>query len=114
MDGSTVSCLQLAHHVRHPKSGSPVAKVMHKFGRADKVYKEALTRLVHSISRVLDLTGAEVGMAGADVEAVDSRRLAGAYVLDEVWPRLGIGKALMETADGRRLDGAAIERIYFA
>ena len=113
-DGSTVSYLQLAHNERHPKTGSPVARVIHNFGRADKVDKEALTRLVHSISRVLDLTGGEVGIAGADVEVLDSRRLGGAYVLDELWSRLGIGKALIEAADGRRLDGAVIERICFA
>ena len=36
-DGSVVSYLQLAHNERHPVSGNPVAKVIHNFGRADKV-----------------------------------------------------------------------------
>jgi hypothetical protein len=114
-DGSTVSYLQLAHNERHPKTGSPVAKVIHNFGRADKVDKEALTRLVSSISRVLDLTdSATSGVTPSEVEVVDSRRLGGVYVLDELWSRLGIGKALIEAADGRRLDGAVVERICFA
>ena len=57
-DGSKVTYLQLAHNERHPVTGSPVAKVIHNFGRADKVGKEALARLASSISRVLDPIGA--------------------------------------------------------
>ena len=91
-DGSTVSYLQLAHNERHPKTGSPVAKVIHNFGRADKVDRDALTRLVRSISRVLDVTVDEQGISG-DVEIVDSRRLGGTFVLDRMWERLWIGQA---------------------
>jgi hypothetical protein len=32
-DGSKVTYLQLAHNERHPKTGVPVAKVIHNFGR---------------------------------------------------------------------------------
>lgn len=39
-DGSKVTYLQLAHNERHPVTGSPVAKVIHNFGRKDKVDKE--------------------------------------------------------------------------
>ena len=53
-DGSVVSYLQLAHNERHPVSGSPVAKVIHNFGRADQLDHEALRRLVASISRFLE------------------------------------------------------------
>jgi hypothetical protein len=114
-DGSTVSYLHFAHNERHPKPGSPVTKVFDNFGRADKVDKEALIRLVHSISRVLDLTAsATSGVAHSGVQVVDWRRLGSVYVLDELWSRLGIGKAHIEAAGGRRLDGAAIERICFA
>lgn len=113
-DGSTVAYLQLAHNERHPKTGSPVAKVIHNFGRADKVDKEALARLVSSISRVLDLPAGDVGTTNPDVEIVDSRRLGGVYVLDELWSRLGIGRALIEAAGRRRLDGNLVERICFA
>ena len=49
-----VSYLQLAHNERHPRTGNPVAKVIHSFGRADKVDRAALARLVASISRFLD------------------------------------------------------------
>ena len=45
-DGTVVSYLQLAHNERHPRTGSPVARVIHNFGRADLVDREALRRLV--------------------------------------------------------------------
>jgi hypothetical protein len=112
-DGSTVSYLQLAHNERHPRTGTPVAKVIHNFGRADKVDREALARLVRSISRVLHPADAGTS-AGADVEIVDSRPLGGAYVLDRLWERLGIAEALRSTAEGRRLDGELVERVCFA
>ncbi len=53
-DGSVVTYLQLAHNERHPETGSPVARIIHNFGRADQVDREALRRLVASISRVLE------------------------------------------------------------
>ena len=52
--GSKVTYLQLAHNERHPTTGVPMARVIHNFGRKDKVDQEALRRLVSSISRVLD------------------------------------------------------------
>ncbi len=52
-DGSVVAYLQLAHNERHPQTGSPVAKVVHSFGRAELVDRDALARLVSSISRFL-------------------------------------------------------------
>jgi DDE family transposase len=113
-DGSVVSYLQLAHNERHPVTGSPVAKVIHNFGRADKVDREALARLVSSISRFLEPAEAAAAAEGSDVEIIDSRRFGGTYVLDELWHRLGIARALMEAAGGRRLSDEVVERVLFA
>jgi hypothetical protein len=74
-DGSVVRYLQLAHNERHPVTGSPVAKVIHNFGRADRVDREALGRLVASISRFLEPDRAVAAAAGTEVEILDSRRL---------------------------------------
>ncbi len=113
-DGSTVSYLQLAHNERHPVSGSPVAKVIHNFGRADGVDREALARLVSSIGRFLDPAEAVAATSGSDVEVADARRFGGAYLLDELWRRLGVTQALALAAAGRRLDPAVTERVLFA
>ena len=113
-DGSVVSYLQLAHNERHPETGNPVAKVIHSFGRADRVDRDALARLVSSISRFLTPEQAAAAARGAEVEIVDSRPLGGAWTLDQLWERLGIGAAVRGVAAGRRLDGEAVERIVFA
>jgi hypothetical protein len=113
-DGSVVRYLQLAHNERHPQTGSPVAKVIHNFGRADKVERDGLARLVSSISRFLDPAQAVAAAAGAEVEVLDARPLGGAWTLDRLWERLGIGAAIRRVAEGRRLEGAAVERVCFA
>ena len=113
-DGSTVSYLQLAHNERHPDTGVPRAKVIHNFGRAEQVDRKGLERLVSSISRFLTPEQATAAVAGGDVEILDSRRLGGAWTLDQMWQRLGIGAAIRRAADGRRLDGQFTERVLFA
>jgi len=109
-----VRYLQLAHNERHSVSGSPVAKVLHNFGRAETVDREALTRLVASISRFLTPEQAASAAAGAGVTVEDARRMGGAWTLDQLWQRLGIGAAIRRAADGRRLDAEAVERVVFA
>jgi hypothetical protein len=113
-DGSVVSYLQLAHNERHPDSGAPTAKVIHNFGRADKVDREALSRLVSSISRFLTPEQAASAASGAEVEVLDSRRLGAAWTLDRLWERLEIGAAIRKAAEGRRLDGEQTERVIFS
>ena len=111
-----VAYLQLAHNERHPETGSPVAKVIHSFGRADRVDRDALARLVASISRFLtpEQAATATASAGGEVEVVGSRRMGGAWTLDRVWQRLGTGAAIRRGAVGRRLDGEAVERVIFA
>ena len=104
-DGSVVAYLQLAHNERHPVTGVSTAKVVHNFGRAEKVDKDALARLVSSISRFVAPDQGEAGGVAAapgEVEVLDSRRLGGAWTLDRVWERLGIGAAIRRAAAGRR------------
>ena len=109
-----VRYLQLAHNERHPVTGSPVAKVIHNFGRAETVDRAALRRLVTSISRFLDPADAVTATAGSDVEIVDVRRLGATWTLGRLWERLGVGAAVHRAAAGRRLDGTLLERVVFA
>src|SRR5512135_121027 len=113
-DGTVVSYLQLAHNERHPRTGSPVAKVIHNFGRADLVDREALRRLVASISRFLEPEQAVAAAAAGKVEVLEARRMGGSWVLGRLWERLEIGQAICRVASGRRLDGQAAERVIFA
>ena len=74
-----VSYLQVAHNEWHPQTGSPVAKVIHNFGRAENVDRDALARLVSSISRFLTPEQAVVAARGLEVEVLDSRRMGGSW-----------------------------------
>ena len=109
-----MSYLQLAHSERHPVTGVPSARVIHNFGRADTVDRDALARLVASISRFLDPEQAITAAHTGEIEILDSRRVGGAWVLDQLWDRLGIGAALRRVGADRRLDADATERVLFA
>ena len=116
-DGSEVSYLALAHNERDPVTGTPKAKIIHNFGRADTVDKEALARLVRSISRFLDPADAVAATASAsdgEIEVLDSRPMGPAWVADRLWERLGIGRAIFQVAAGRRLEAEAVERVIFS
>ncbi len=54
-DGTTVAYYQLAHNKRHPVTKNPVPKIIHSFGRADRVDRDLLVRLCKSIARVCNL-----------------------------------------------------------
>ena len=97
-DGSIVRYYALAENVRHPEKGHVEARVVHSFGRADRLDRAALERLVRSIRRVLD--------ADADAPAADERgqarqieieasfELGVVHVVAALWARLGIGRAI--------------------
>jgi transposase len=112
-DGSVVRYVQLAHNVRHPESGNPVAEVIHSFGREDMLDREALGRLVRSITRYL---GPEAELHAPDGEGlafVSSKRMGGTWALDGVWRRLGIDEVIRRLLAGRRRD-PEVERVLFA
>src|SRR4029450_8444135 len=117
-DGSVVRYVQLAHNVRHPESGNPVAEVIHSFGREDQLDREVLGRQVRSIARYLGPEAELGGTAGrsdtaAPLAFVSSRAMGGAWALDGLWRRVGIGEVLARLLAGRRLDPRA-ERAIFA
>ena len=53
-DGSEASYVQLAHNVWDPEKQQSRTQVIHNFGREDQLDREALRRLVRSITRFLD------------------------------------------------------------
>jgi transposase len=113
-DGSTVRYVQLAHN--HRKGASTQAEVLVHLGREDRLDMEGLRRLVGSISRYLDGTGAlPPTPAGSDrALAVESSRTLGAvWLLDGLWQRLGVAEAMGGVLGGRRFT-TDVERVLFA
>ena len=110
-----VRYLQLAHNEWDPAKGRSVPKVIYGFGREDQLDKEAVRRLVASLSRLLEPGEGPVTGDG-DLEFAESRPCGGACVLDQLWQRLGIGTILAGLASagrGRPRDAAAAERVLF-
>ena len=113
-DGSSVSYLALAQNERDPQTGVPRARIIHRFGRADQVDRDALGRLVRSISRFLDPGEAVQATASGDVQIIESRTMGSAWLADRLWERLEIGKTIIGAAAGRRFDAERVERAIFA
>src|SRR5215472_13084586 len=112
-DGTEVRYLQLAHNVWDPAAKRSRVQVVYNFGREDAAHREALQRLVASVSRFLEPEQALAAAAGGDLEFTESRPLGGTWMLDALWARLGIGAVMRRLLKGRRLDPAA-ERVLFA
>jgi hypothetical protein len=119
-DGSEVAYLALAHNERDPDTGTPKARIIHNFGRADRVDRDGLARLVRSISRFLDPADAVAATAaGGEVTILDSRSMGTSWVANQLWERLGIGARIRAAVADRRkpgpkLDPDVVERVVFA
>lgn len=93
-DGSRVRYVRLARNEWDPEAGQSKAKVIHSFGREGQVDRDALARLVRSISRMLEHEGQLAGQAGGELSFVGSAPLGGAWALDGLWRQLGIDATL--------------------
>jgi DDE family transposase len=111
-DGSEVRYLQLAHNVWDPQKRRSTVQVVYNFGREDAANRDALQRLVASLTRFLDPDAALAAAAGG-LEFTESRPLGGTWALDALWSRLGLSKEMRRLLNGRRLDDSA-ERVLFA
>jgi hypothetical protein len=110
-----VRYLQLAHNEWDAEKGRSVPRVIYGFGREDQLDKDAVRRLVASLSRLLEPVEGPAA-AGEGLEFAESRPYGGAYVLDQLWQRLGIAAILAGLASsgrGRPRDAAAAERVLF-
>ena len=104
-DGSSVEYFQLAHNERHPITRKPVAKIIHNFGRADKLDRQELVRLCQSIGRVCGLQVADPfteiedsstpqSVLPTGLKIKQTRAIGCVLVIEELWKRLGIKKTI--------------------
>ena len=75
-DGTAVRYLHLAHNEWDPAAGRSVPRILHSFGREDHLDRPALTRLVASLSKLLDPADALTAAAGSDLARVSLLRRA--------------------------------------
>jgi hypothetical protein len=106
-DGSVVRYYALAENVRHPEKGYVEAKVVHSFGRADRLDRAALERLITSIRRVLSEAGG--GSAVRDGSSVGSIAIEASFELGVVhvakalWAKLGLGEVIQARLEEKQL-----------
>jgi IS4 transposase len=112
-DGTPVRYLQLAHNEWDPATKTSRPKVLHSFGREDQLDRDAVKRLVASLSRLLDPAAALAATAPTGLEFTSSRPFGGTLVLGQLWRRLGIDTAMARLLAGRKLD-PRVERVLFA
>lgn len=110
-----VEYVQLAHN--EWVDGKSRTRVVHGFGRKDRLDTEALKRLISSINRFLDPDDAaavrqDLGL-GTPFEFLGAKEYGGTFLLDGLWERLGIGGVLKELASKREF-GVDVERLLFA
>src|SRR6516164_9500247 len=96
-DGSTVEYYQLAETRWDPTQRRPTAHIIHNFGRADPLDRDALLRLAQSLSRVcqggIDIPP-EVSPPGEAIDIEWARPLGVVQVARALWEALGLGAVL--------------------
>jgi hypothetical protein len=115
-DGTAVRYLQLTHNEWDPATKTSRPKVLHSFGREDQLDRDAIKRLVGSLTRLLDPAAALTGTTTAGSEGLaftSSRPVGGTLVLDALWRRLGIDTVMTRLLAGRKRDPRT-ERVLFA
>jgi transposase len=113
-DGTVVRYLQLAHNVWNAAKGRSDTTVLYNFGREDAQTRDALERLVRSLSRYLHPGEQEVLESSLpDFTFMESRPMGGAFVLDVLWRMLEIGETVSGLLAKRHRDRRA-ERALFA
>src|SRR5580765_6217292 len=102
----TVRYLHLAHSEWDPVAGRSVPKILYGFGREDQLDRDAIKRLVGSLTRLLDPADAQAASAsagaGGELTFCESRPFGGTFALDALWRRLGIDTVLkgLDTGPG--------------
>jgi len=111
-DGSEVRYLSLAHNVWDPVTKRSNVRVLFNLGREDQLDRDAIRRLIVSLSRALD-PGEALARQAPELRFVESRPYGGAWLLDRLWGQLGIPGILARALRGRRRD-PLVERVLFA
>ena len=115
-DGAEVRYLHLAHNQWDPAKQRSTPTILYSFGREDALDRDAIKRLVASLSRLLDPADALAATAGSGLVFLESRPAGGVHVLDALWRRLNIDKIICgagQNSRGRPRDNSANERVLF-
>ncbi|MDP2873136.1 MAG: IS1634 family transposase [Bacillota bacterium] len=109
--------VQLVHNYRDPQTRVTKTKVVHSFGREDRLDLDALRRLVRAICRYLEPDEGHEIQRRVGIESpfqfAGSLELGGAWLLDQVWKRLQMDSTLRALVKDRSY-AIPVERLLFA
>lgn len=113
-NGTVTEYLQLAHNERDPATNNTVARIIHSFGRADQLDREALVRLCKSIARICDIKiieplaeeAGQNGLLPKDVTISQTLELGTVMTIEMLWERLEIGKLLRQAMAKKKITTA--------
>jgi hypothetical protein len=77
-------------------------------GSAGQLDRDAIKRLVGSLTRLLDRARAQAASAGSELTFCESRPFGGTFALDALWRRLGIDTVLKSLDTGPAASRAAV------
>lgn len=106
--GKPTRYAQLVHSYRDPDSNKVKHRVLFSFGRVADIDKEALRRLIASLSRYL-----ETGEVPAGARVGEVREFGVPFLADAVWQRLGLPDMIRRLLKKRRYE-IAVERALLA
>ncbi|MFD8561247.1 hypothetical protein ACFV1N_28525 [Streptosporangium canum] len=113
--GSEIRYLHLAHSACDSAAGRSVPTILHSFGREDQLDRDAIKRLVASLSKLLEPADAlTTTTADTDLVFLESRPYGGTFVLDQLWHRLNIPATITKLdrpRRGRPRDTTVTERV---
>jgi hypothetical protein len=109
-NGSVTQYYQLAHNERHPVTGKSTARIIHSFGRADQLNRDALVRLCRSLARVcgvevIDPLEGDRGKGGLpeDVTILRTVDFGTVKIIESLWEQYGIGRIFREVAKKKQI-----------
>lgn len=108
-DGTEAVYYQLANNTWNAETRRSETQIVHNFGRADELDREALVRLCRSIGRVCGvevhdpLAGEQVRtddpVLGPGVRQILTRPLGVVWVVEALWARLGLDRLFKDLAN---------------
>lgn len=102
--------LQLVEGVRDQKTGKVVTRILHSFGRVDRLDTRQIERLVNQLAEYLDAEDRPT--LYGDMEVAHTWGYGGTYLLDVLWRELELDQFFEERLS-RRLFEQPLERVLF-
>lgn len=109
--GPAITYVQLVEGQRNPNTGKVETRILHSFGRKDRLDLDQIRRLAGQLSQYLD--GGERPDLLSGLEIAHTWDFGGPYLLDAIWRELGLDRFFLGALEERSFE-RPVERALFA